>query len=243
MRFRLLEAAVINADWINKFRTLPSEDDKIRFVRDNILVKDGPIEKRGLKNIEDSIEQSIYKEGLSVNNKFLYYVLDWADSNQAAQTEQANDKFNYLLQAYLRNNIDINADYLKNVSLFNRPLQEFIYSVNALVKVSDPNELKKYFHTYDENKMSIKAFMNGEDLKPAGIGSSESSRNGKDATIFDVIESWGEDNNAKSERDILDDEKTKKDKNTPDFEKIAKTFKELTDDQKQELIKILQGNK
>lgn len=243
MKFKLLEAAVINPDWINKFRTLPSDDDKIRFVRDNILVKNGPIENRGLKKIEDSIEQSIYKQGLSVNNKFLYYVLDWADSAKAAQTTQANDKFNYLLQAYLRNNIDINADYLKNFSLFNRPLQEFIYSVNALVKVSDPNELQKYFHNYDKNKMSIKAFMNGENLKPAGVGSSESSRNGVDATIFDVIESWGEGNNAKSERDIIDDEKAKKDKNDSNLEKFAKAFKELTDDQKQQLIKILQGNK
>ena len=81
---------------------------------------------------------------------------------------------------------DTEKDYLLNLSLYNRPAQDFVYTLKVLNIVYDPIKLVKY---YDPKKVSLKHLFDGKDIKPAGI----SAKDPKDFnTIYGVLEIWKE---------------------------------------------------
>lgn len=79
---------------------------------------------------------------------------------------------------------DTEQQYLRNMSLYSRLPQEFVYTVKVLMTVSDPDKLRAY---YDPEKVTPKDLFSGTDIKPAGIAAKDPD---DFDTIYGVLETW-----------------------------------------------------
>lgn len=141
-----------------------------------------------IKPIEDIVIDSIVNFGTE-NNDFLDFVLNIRFPIKANQ----KDHFDFL---YRNSKLyDFDKEWFYKRSLYNRPLDDFKYTVNAFNTASDKTKLRNYFR--DTSKIDINEFYtpSGE-IKPAG-------RNGAEGdTIWNVIENWGKDNTFEESRHV-----------------------------------------
>ena len=186
MRFRLLEAPV--REWppsrqtLDKFNKLKTTDEKHRFINEYIL----PHPKfKNIFGIRQVIAESIFTYGLDPKrNFFLDFVSKINFPMPDAKTYK--NKMKYIYDSFKNKGIDLKMPVLINPTLYQRSENEFKYAVNAFTLMSDPRKAGAYIK--DTNKIDINQFMDGDKVKPSG-------NNGRQGdTIFNVIESWAEDN-------------------------------------------------
>lgn len=130
------------------------------------------------------------------------------------------DKFNFKLDKkhipyikmlnnlYTSENLDLSEDYLVEPSLWNRSMNEFIYTVRLFDTVLTPYKLRKFFkNTELINKNDL---FNGSNIKPVGKEGDGTE------TLFGTVESWSGQN---GENDIPPD--YRKDGNNYGDEKLT----------------------
>lgn len=225
---KLLEAITIDKDIINKYITLPSKEQQIRFIRDKLIShKKDSVFKDYDKKLDPVLEQAIIEEGLTRNNDFLYYLIDWNDSISASKVNDADKKFKYLYDSYKSNNIDLLAKggpkgYLfRDLSLFNRSYNDFTYAVNTLNMIAE-GTYKDFLK--NPSVVDINHLYNGNNLKPSGIENKESADSETPQTaptIYATIEAWSRAGKEYSDEEIADNRKNKNqqksDKETQNF--------------------------
>lgn len=198
MRFRLIESPAqptTKAEWPPSSKTLDAFDrqkslqQQKDFLAKHILPH--PI-FRNLFGIRPIIIHSMMIAGLDPQrNKFLDFVCKIPFKMPDAKTYKG--KMQYLYDSYNNKKIDIKSNILLpilyNESLWSRSLEDFRYTLNAFNMFSQPSLYKSYLKDTNKNvKVSISQFINGDEIKPAGID----GRPGD--TIYNQIEEWAKDN-------------------------------------------------
>ena len=253
MRFRLIEKYLIeqvsiSKEIIDEFDTLGSKESKIRYIRDHIIGgKGNTVIGPDFRPLDEIIETSIMEDGLNRSNDFLYFVLDW-NNKKAMSSSDANKKFTYLHDAHKNNQLDINSELYENESLFNRPLDEFKYTVNIL-NMMNQGKLGEYLRDPDlaELKHLYKDGQVGGELKDAGIKQKDAEGKvtdpNKAKTIFSTVEVWSRtpdaegNTNAFSENDIVANKRNKNNQEEEkEIKKISKTISELPEEDKKRIM-------
>lgn len=141
----------------------------------------------GLVDIEDALFEVFRVVGIDPHDN---PYLDFIDNLSFIPTKSQSKNFRELLTQRLKGNVsyEMDEDFLQNESLFNRSLEDFIYTISAFKTLSDRNFVKK---VYGDNisKIDIKEFYNGKNIKPSGYD----EKNPKDtSTIKGVIFNWNQ---------------------------------------------------
>lgn len=196
MKFRLVEAP--ERQWppsmstIDAYNNLGSQNEQINFLKNNILPH--PTFKK-LFGIRPIIVKDILKYGLDPKrNPFLNFISNLTIEMPDAATYK--QKMQYIYDAYENKQIDLKMPVLNNASLYSRNYKDFQYTLNAFKIFSDPKKVALYFK--DTSKADISQFMDGNNIKPAGIDGREGD------TIYNAIEAWASNGNEYTEEEIAD---------------------------------------
>lgn len=134
-----------------------------------------------------------YKIGVNVlfhgliNNKFFELLWDIRD----IETKNLGHKIDVLESAYLDGTtLNLNNDFYRNPSLYNRNDEDFDYTVKTFEIVLDNEKLSTYFK--DVSNISVEQLFDANgNIKPAGIGGPEAGF--YDDTLWNTVESWSGD--------------------------------------------------
>lgn len=248
---KLLEAITIDKDIIKEYTTIPSREQQIRFIRDKLIShKKDAVFKDYDEKIDPVLEQAITEEGLTRNNDFLYYLIDWNESIPASKVRDANKKFKYLYDSYKSDNIDLLTrggpkGYLfRDLSLFNRNYNDFTYAVNTLNMIAE-GTYKDFLK--DPSVVNIKHLYNGDKLKPSGIEKKdpEDEKTPETAsTIYATIEAWSRAGQEYSEDELADNMKfknkeEKSKKSSRETQKFIDNLKEMDKKDRQAIFDAL----
>lgn len=193
MRFRLVEAPTRewppSSETLDAFAKQKSLEQQKNFLAKHIL----PQPKfRDLFGIRPIIIHSIMIAGLDPKrNKFLDFICNIPF--KMTDSKIYKEKMQYLYESYNNKRIDIKSTalipILYNESLWKRSLEDFRYTLNAFNMFSQPRLYKAYLKDTDKTKrVTINAFMNGKEIKDAGIDGKAGD------TIYNQIEEWAKDN-------------------------------------------------
>ena len=240
---KLLESIVIDKELIQEYNTIPSKEQQIRFIRDKLLShsKDSLFSYYDQK-LDAVLEQAIIEKGLTRNNDFLYYLIDWNESVPASKVKDAGKKFKYLYDSYKSNNIDLLAkggpkgDLFRDLSLFNRDYDDFTYAVNTLNMIAE-GKYKDFLKK--PSVVNIKHLYSGNDLKPSGIKDkkSEDTETPETApTIYATIEAWSRAGEEYSDEELADNMKNKEQEDDP--KKSKKKIQQLDSETKKFIKKL-----
>lgn len=146
--------------------------------------------KPGLENIHKAIYRNFDYFGIDKNTNPYMKLLD---ELEFSPKKSYNANFGILTEFQKTHRVDLNHDYLRWESLYNRPQKDFEYTVTAFEIVMDRNEVSKYFN--DITNIESSQFVDPEtgDILPAG----KPGDKGID-TIYGVIEQWSRDDEGKS---------------------------------------------
>lgn len=146
--------------------------------------------KQGLKNILPAIYDNFNYFGIDKNSNPYMKLLD---ELEFSPTEQQNDAFKLISKYQKSGKVDLSHDYLRWPSLYNRPLKDFEYTLNAFEIVMNRDEVSQFFN--DITNIESSQFVDPEtgDILPAG----KPGDTGID-TIYGVIEQWTRDDAGRS---------------------------------------------
>nr|DAP55331.1 MAG TPA: hypothetical protein [Caudoviricetes sp.] len=146
--------------------------------------------KQGLKNILPAIYDNFNYFGIDKNSNPYMKLLD---ELEFSPTEQQNDAFKLISKYQKSGKVDLSHDYLRWPSLYNRPLKDFEYTLNAFEIVMNRDEVSQFFN--DITNIESSQFVDPEtgDILPAG----KPGDTGID-TIYGVIEQWTRDDEGRS---------------------------------------------
>lgn len=179
MRFRLIESP---DKWyppkhiINNYNELKTQEERIKFIKKYIMSEDPAFNK--MSGIEDLIIKSILIHGIDPkHNDFLELISELPFIIHKDDIDHKS-KFTYILEAYLKNKLDLNQDYLKKISLYDRSYKDFIYTINAFNLILTGGA---EYYLKNTDAVNIESFMDNGIIKPA-------------QEIYDIIELWSQDN-------------------------------------------------
>lgn len=146
--------------------------------------------KPGLENILPAIYDNFNYFGIDKNSNPYMKLLD---ELEFSPTEQQNDAFKLISKYQKSGKVDLSHDYLRWPSLYNRPLKDFEYTLNAFEIVMNRDEVSQFFN--DITNIESSQFVDPEtgDILPAG----KPGDTGID-TIYGVIEQWTRDDEGRS---------------------------------------------
>jgi len=146
--------------------------------------------KPGLENILPAIYDNFNYFGIDKNSNPYMKLLD---ELEFAPTKQQNDNFKLISKYQKSGKVDLSHDYLRWPSLYNRPIKDFEYTLNAFEIVMNRDEVSQFFN--DITNIESSQFVDPEtgDILPAG----KPGDTGID-TIYGVIEQWTRDDEGRS---------------------------------------------
>ena len=222
MRFRLVEEptqTTPKAEWPPSNRTLKAYDkletidERTKFIQERIFPH--KIFKN-LFGVQSIIMDSIQRFGLDpTRNFFLNFV---SNLNVSMSNAKSKPKLQYIYSSYLNKKLDLRMEVLQNPTLYDRSDRDFQYTLNAFHLFESDDRGGVYIK--DTSIVDTSEFLvSGNDftkseIKAAGLNGQ------KGDTIFNVIESWA-DNNEYSPQEIAD-RKLQKEKEDAEKEKSKK---------------------
>ena len=113
-----------------------SKDAKLNYIDKIIKVYNKP----GLENIKTAIRENFMYFGIDQKkNPYMKFL----DTLEFAPKEGYEDKFRLLTEYQKADRVDLSHDYLANESLYDRPIKEFEYTLNAFEIVQDKSRLSQ----------------------------------------------------------------------------------------------------
>lgn len=181
MIFKLFESAPnISNDQIEVWN---KSTDSVRSQMTDEIIKQ--YDKPGLENIRNAIFDNF--DYFGINKKENPYI-EFLDELEFSPSRREEPNFEYLNKYLISGKVDLSHDYLKMQSLYDRPLKDFEYTLNAFEIVMDKSELSKYFKDITNIDASQFIDPDTDEILPAGKPGDKGTN-----TIYGVIEQWSAD--------------------------------------------------
>lgn len=119
------------------------------------------------------VARSVVEVGLNYRNDFLKFLVDFASmqgTDRVFSSANAHDKFAYLYDRWRTGDfkdfdqikLAFGEDFITNVSLYTRSLDDFEYAFQALLLLSREDGIKKYFD--HPEKVNVKELFNNHNI-------------------------------------------------------------------------------
>lgn len=142
--------------------------------------------KPNLKNIRNAISTCFFQHGIDPKKNGFIELFDKIDF---PLTKDHDEYFTKLNDLYISDNIDLSKKYLTLNSLYDRSIEEFLYTVRLFDIVNTPYKINKYFKNAAEiDEWELFLDDNKQIIKPVG-----NEGDGED-TLFGTVEAWSGEN-------------------------------------------------